>query len=111
MRVRTTFFHRPESPVDPAQLRVGATLTGPTIDAAREDRVTISLDEVPASLSRKLDAVEGLHVRWAARTAVAEPISPLLSRVSPGLHVLYTPVPGALEEQQYVAGTVFFSTL
>ncbi|CAK7269568.1 protease B nonderepressible form [Sporothrix epigloea] len=100
MRVRTTFFHRPESPVDPAQLRVGVTLTGPTIYAAREDRATISLDELPASLGRKLDAVQGLHVRWAARTAAAEPISPLFSRVSPGLHVLYTPVPSTSEEQQ-----------
>ncbi|CAK7220353.1 protease B nonderepressible form [Sporothrix bragantina] len=101
MRVRTTFFHRPESPVDPAQLRVGATLTGPTIDAAREDRVTISLDDVPATLARVLsDSVHELHVRWAARTAGTEPVSPLLSRISPGLHVFYTPLPGTSEEKQ-----------
>ncbi|CAK7268491.1 protease B nonderepressible form [Sporothrix epigloea] len=100
MRVRTTFFHRPESPVDPAQLRVGATLTGPTIEAAREDRVTVSLDEVPAALARVLGTTQELHVRWAARAAGAEPISPLFSRVSPGLHVSYVPAPGTSEEQQ-----------
>ncbi|KIH91841.1 protein pbn1 [Sporothrix brasiliensis 5110] len=74
MRQRTTFFHRPESPVDPALLRVvDATLTGPTIEAAREDRVTLGLDELPAALARLLaDNVHALHVRWAARTAGVE---------------------------------------
>ena len=110
MRVRTTFFHRPESPVDPAQLRVGATLTGPTIDAAREDRVTIGLDEVPPALARVLsDSVQELHVRWAARTPIAEPVSPLLSRVTPGLHVFYTPAPGTSEEKQCVIVLSVFS--
>ncbi|CAK7215658.1 protease B nonderepressible form [Sporothrix curviconia] len=110
MRVRTTFFHRPESPVDPALLRVGATLTGPAIDAAREDRVTISLDDVPPALARVLsDSVQELHVRWAARTAGAEPVGPLLSRVSPGLHVFYTPAPGTSEEKQDAVCTLLRS--
>lgn len=104
MRQRTTFFHRPESPVDPALLRlVDATLTGPTIEAAREDRVTLGLDELPAALARLLaDDVQELHVRWAARTAGAELVSPLLSRLSPGLHVFYTPATGTSEEKQWV---------
>lgn len=104
MRQRTTFFHRPESPVDPALLRlVDATLTGPTIEAAREDRVTLGLDELPVALARLLAGnVQDLHVRWAARTAGTELVSPLLSRVSPGLHVFYTPAPGTSEEKQYV---------
>lgn len=102
MRQRTTFFHRPESPVDPALLRLSdATLTGPTIEAAREDRITLVLDELPASLARLLaDGVQELHVRWTSRSAGGEPVSPLLSRVSPGLHVFYTPAPGTSEEKQ-----------
>lgn len=102
MRLRTTFFHRPESPVDPALLRLtDTTLAGPTIDAAREDRVTLGLDELPAALARLLAAdVQELHVHWAARTAGAELVSPLLSRLSPGLHVFYTPAAGASEQKQ-----------
>ncbi len=98
MRQRTTFFHRPESPVDPALLRLtDATLTGPTIEAAREDRVTLGLDELPPALARTLaETVQALDVRWAAPTAAAQPVGPLLSRVSPGLHVFYTPRDGAV---------------
>ncbi|KAL1912687.1 protease B nonderepressible form [Sporothrix stenoceras] len=103
MRQRTTFFHQPESPVDPALLRlVDATLTGPTIEAAREDRVTLGLDELPVELAGLLaNSVQDLHVLWAARAAGTELVGPLLSLVSPGLHVFYTPAPGTEEYKQY----------
>ncbi|OAA65742.1 protein pbn1 [Niveomyces insectorum RCEF 264] len=93
MRQRTTFFHRPQSPVDPALLHLtDAALTGPVVQAVREDRVTLALDELPAELRAFLgDDVQRLHVRWAGARADDEPVSPLFARLAPGLHVFYTP--------------------
>lgn len=92
MRMRTTFFPRPQSPVDPALLHLrDASLAGPTIEATREDRATLSLDQLPAELARILgDGVHELHIRWASPQPF-ETVSPLFARLAPGLHVFYTP--------------------
>lgn len=92
MRQRITFFPPPERPVDPALLHLTDTLLeGPAIEATREDRVTLALDQLPPDLARILaDGVHELHIRWASPAAY-ETVSPLFARVSPGLHVFYTP--------------------
>ncbi len=90
MRQRITFFTRPESPVDPALLSVTDTsLVGPQVEAAREDRITLALDELPADLQSLLASVHEIHIRWAAPSAYDAP-GPLLSRVAPGFHLFYT---------------------
>ncbi len=91
MRERVTFFHGPETPVDPAVLTItDTTLKGPDIEAAREDRITLALDELPPELRRVFTEAHEIHIRWAG-PAPYEPVSPLFSRVSPGLHLFYTP--------------------
>ncbi|KUI58774.1 Protein pbn1 [Cytospora mali] len=51
MRQRVTFLHKPEDGIDPALLKVtDSSLTGPSLKAAREDRVTLALEELPEEL-------------------------------------------------------------
>ena len=48
MRERITFVHSPEDAFDPSQLRLeNNTLHVSSLKAAREDRVTFSLQELP----------------------------------------------------------------
>jgi hypothetical protein len=91
MRQRITFLQRPEDSIDPKTLKVTKNAISTTnLKAAREDRVTFGLDELPQELYRVLKASHELHVRWASQVPY-ESIPPLVSRVSPGLHVFYTP--------------------
>lgn len=100
MRQRTTFFLRSENPLDPALLKATSKeLTGPVIDAQREDRLTLGLDELPLPLARVLTGdVKEFYVRWVAPTGPGEVVSPLLSHLSPGLHVFYTPSSGSSDK-------------
>lgn len=91
MRQRTTFIHKPGDAVNPEDLRiVDNSLTGPTIKAAREDRLTFALDELPSELQSILRPAHELHIRWS-RTTPYETVSPLVSRLPPGFHLFYTP--------------------
>lgn len=91
MRQRTTFFHRNEDAIDPASLKVsGRTLSGPDIKAVREDRFTLGLDELPAELQELLRLSQELYIRWTSPVPY-QAIGPWSSRLSPGLHVFYTP--------------------
>ncbi|KAJ0104338.1 hypothetical protein J7T55_011122 [Diaporthe amygdali] len=91
MRQRITFLHRPEDALDPASLAVTASsLTGPALHAAREDRITLALEELPEELRQVLQSCHELHIRWISSHPY-ETISPLCSRLSPGLHVFFTP--------------------
>ncbi|KAH6694007.1 PIG-X [Plectosphaerella plurivora] len=96
MRQRITFIHGPGNAVDPSALTITDTsITTPELSAAREDRITATLDELPASLSRLLRAASAeLHVKWVSPVAYTS-VSPLSSRMSPGLHVFVTPAKGA----------------
>ncbi|KAJ9154910.1 Protein pbn1 [Pleurostoma richardsiae] len=99
MRQRVTFIHDPQDAVDPASLNVGVSaVTGPVIKAAREDRVTLALEELPEELKQVLGSCHELHIRWASPNAY-ETVTPLLSRLSPGFHLFYTPhADGDMEE-------------
>ncbi|KAK7908364.1 hypothetical protein PG985_015667 [Apiospora marii] len=91
MRQRTTFFHRNEDAIDPASLKVsGRTLSGPDIKAVREDRFTLGLDELPAELQELLRLSQELYIRWTSPVPY-QAVGPWSSRLSPGLHVFYTP--------------------
>lgn len=52
MKERTTFVHGPGDPFDPKQLQLqNDTLTIKSLKAAREDRITLSLYELPQEVS------------------------------------------------------------
>jgi len=94
MRQRITFFHRPDGAVDPAALKISdLSLTGPDIPAAREDRITLALEELPGELQKILASTHELHIRWASPNTY-ESVGPLFSRISPGFHLFYTPQNG-----------------
>ncbi|KAM0436127.1 hypothetical protein ACHAPT_003019 [Fusarium lateritium] len=90
MRERVTFVHKDQD-LDPEALDIQeAGLIGPQIKAARQDKLTIPLDELPRELTDLLKDYESVHVRWASPLKL-ETLDPFVSRISPGLHVYYTP--------------------
>lgn len=91
MRQRTTFFHRNEDGIEPADLKITSdALTGPELTAIREDKITLGLHELPGELRELLGRSSELHLRWESpsRRDVTE-LWP--ARLSPGLHVFHTP--------------------
>jgi len=91
MRQRTTFFHHNDDGVEPADLKITIdSLSGPDLNAIREDKITLELQELPGDLRTLLAASSQLHLRWESpEPRKATELWP--SRVTPGLHVFYTP--------------------
>ena len=91
MRQRITFVQEPQDSIDPQLLKVTAnSISTGELKAAREDRITFGFDELPQELYRVLKASHELHIRWTSPHAF-NTIAPLVARLSPGLHVFYTP--------------------
>ncbi|KAK2030938.1 PIG-X-domain-containing protein [Colletotrichum zoysiae] len=91
MRQRITFIHKPGDGVPPESLEISdAGVKGPDISSVREERVTLALEELPSELSQLLSESHELHIRWASPWAY-DTVEPLVSRVSPGFHLFYTP--------------------
>lgn len=91
MRQRITFVHKPEDAIDPKSLKVSNnSISIEALNAAREDKVTFSHDDLPQDIQRVLKQSHELHIRYV-RSSYHEPVSPLLSQQSPGLHVYYSP--------------------
>lgn len=90
MKERVTFILPPGAQYDPSAIEIDADgVLGPRIPATREDRLTLSLDELPAPWSRILEtSFADLSVRWAGAHSY-EPLDPYSSRISPGLHLQY----------------------
>jgi hypothetical protein len=96
MRRRSTFFHAPQLDINPSQLQLsGNRFFITNLDAAREERLTIGLEELPRELVQVLEQAHEFHLHWATESNY-NTSTPLFSRVSPGLHISYTP----LREQQ-----------
>ncbi|RDL39308.1 Uncharacterized protein BP5553_03648 [Venustampulla echinocandica] len=92
MRQRITFLQKPEDSLDPRALKITTNaISTPALKAAREDRLTLGFDELPQELYRVLKATRELHIRWTSVDGYGS-IPPFVSRLSPGLHVLYTPL-------------------
>lgn len=90
MRQRITFLQEPQDSLDPKLLSVASSsISAKELKAAREERITLSLDELPQELYQLLKGSHELHIRWASPRK-CETIAPLVSRLSPGLHVFYT---------------------
>ncbi|KAL1845221.1 hypothetical protein VTK73DRAFT_857 [Phialemonium thermophilum] len=98
MRQRTTFIQKRGDAVDPVLLRVsGATLVGPEIQARREDRLSLALDELPPELQSLLRDVGQFSITWSA-SRYHDAGEPWAARVPPGLHVFYTPGTGKAKD-------------
>lgn len=92
MRERITFVHPQGADIDPKLLKVTKTeFQGPSVKTTREDRLTIGLDALPSELASLLQGYRDLNIRWASPLTY-DTIEPFTSRLSPGLHVFYTPV-------------------
>ncbi|KAF2823982.1 PIG-X-domain-containing protein [Ophiobolus disseminans] len=95
MKQRITYVVKDPDSFTPEQLGVqkhdvqgSFSVTG--VEAAKELRITLGLDELPSELSAAFQTWHELHVRWVSpEPYVSTP--PFTSRVSPGLHVLFTP--------------------
>jgi hypothetical protein len=91
MRQRITLLHQPEDAVDPASIEVTKdSFKVAGIKAAREDRITLGIDELPEEIHIVLKQSHELHIRHVNRIFY-ESIPPFLARLSPGLHVFYSP--------------------
>ncbi len=56
MNQRISFIHDADNPLDPSQLQLqNQTLHLKALEAAREDRLTISLYELPQEVSRNIE--------------------------------------------------------
>lgn len=92
MRQRITFLQDPADSIDPSKLEITSTsISTPELTAAREERITFGFDELPQELYKVLKASHELHIRWVTEK-VFETRAPLVARLSPGLHVFYTPL-------------------
>lgn len=95
MRQRITYLQEPNDSVDPKTLEVGeAHIKTKGLKAAREEKITFAFDELPRELHELLKAAYEVHVRWVSER-VYESRAPVVSRLSPGLHVFYTPQRGS----------------
>lgn len=92
MRRRTTYITDPCRAVNPKDIQVDGNqfLLG-AIKAAREERLTLGLNDLPKEVAEVLQDSHELHIRWAPEH-VFTTITPFLSRISPGLHLSYTPL-------------------
>ncbi|OQE39781.1 hypothetical protein PENCOP_c006G00656 [Penicillium coprophilum] len=92
MKRRITFIQRVDAGFDPEQaVLTASSLSVRNLDAAREDRITVGLDELPTELRTVLEQSHELHLRWASERPFGA-VTPFSSRVSPGLHLNYTPL-------------------
>ncbi|RSM17992.1 Protein PBN1 [Fusarium ambrosium] len=90
MRERVTFVHKDHN-LDPAALDIQeAGLSGPQIETVRQDKLTIPFDELPGELTDLFKDYDSVHIRWASPLKL-ETLDPFASRISPGLHIYYTP--------------------
>ncbi|KAL4870544.1 hypothetical protein BDV12DRAFT_55716 [Aspergillus spectabilis] len=92
MRRRITYIQPPHSPFHPSQTTLTPTdLTITTLDAAREERLTVGFEEVPSELWHVLRHTHQVHIRWVTENKY-EAVEPFSSRISPGLSVFYSPI-------------------
>ena len=91
MRQRITFIQQAEDSTNPESLKVttDSIVSTANVKGGREDRITFGFDELPQELYKVLKASHEIHVRWIGEKPY-DGIGPLVSRMSPGLHVFYT---------------------
>jgi hypothetical protein len=105
MRQRITFVHEPQDGIDPKSIGIHTnTLSFSGLKAAREDRITFALAELPRELGAALNRTQELHVRYVTPSSY-DSIPPFNSQLSPGLHVHYIPKLNARKDEKGVVFT------
>ncbi|KAH7087545.1 PIG-X [Paraphoma chrysanthemicola] len=102
MKQRITYVVTNPESFTPEQLGVASTETQDAftvrgVQAAKEHRFTFGLDELPSEVSTALQQWHELHIRWASPAPYTS-TPPFTSRVSPGLHVFFTPLKSTSED-------------
>ena len=98
MRRRVTFIRDHNTNFSPDELQISdERVSFAGLNAAREERLTLGLGELPEELQQVLRHAHEVHIRWASEY-VYEARAPYSSRISPGLHVFYTPLDGHSED-------------
>jgi hypothetical protein len=95
MRERVTYvLQKGESVFKPDQIETTKTsLAISNIEAIKEHHIVFSSPEIPPEIWRVLRNCHELHIRWSTAQSY-NLIAPYTSRVSPGLHVSFTPLQG-----------------
>ncbi|RKF72075.1 Protein pbn1 [Golovinomyces cichoracearum] len=92
MRHRTTLLFKSIDLIDPESILISKNslfLQSPK-KFAKEERISIGLDELPQELNQLLTSSKELNIRWVTEKEFEIEV-PLVSRLSPGLHIFYTP--------------------
>lgn len=91
MKQRSTFLVRDPAYSHPSNFGLTPTsLRIKAVPAAREDRLTFGVDELPAELRTVLRQCAEVHVRWTSRSPYTS-TSPYGARVPAGLSVFVVP--------------------
>lgn len=91
MRRRSTFIPSPGIDYDPSEVKINDQhLSFAGLKAAREEKLTLGLSELPEEIVQVLANSHEFHVRWVSE-APYQKSSPYLSSLPSGLHVRYTP--------------------
>jgi len=94
MRERITYIQKRGHSLEPSSLKFSSTeISGPDVQAVREERLTFALDELSSELRTLLKGSHELHIRWVSPVAY-NTVSPLLARLPPGFHLFFTPGTG-----------------
>ncbi|KAI1006612.1 hypothetical protein K3495_g1609 [Podosphaera aphanis] len=106
MRERTTYLFESDNLINPKDLKITNTslVSAHPVVAAKEEKVTFTAEELPTEIKEVLLLSSELHIRWVAQQSY-KTVSPWTSRISPGLHVFYTP------KDDIQSSTVVCSTL
>ncbi|KIW00708.1 uncharacterized protein PV09_07694 [Verruconis gallopava] len=93
MKQRITYIVKdPVQGYDPSNLKVTKTsLTVAALDGAKEHHITLGMHELPDELRELLTGSHELYVRWGSDRPY-EATAPYASRISPGLHVFFSPL-------------------
>ncbi|KAF3482393.1 pbn1 [Arthroderma uncinatum] len=91
MKTRLTYIYEGDNEFEPTQTALNDTaLSLRSLKAAKQERILFDYTELPHEIRQVLKKCRDLRIRWASERPYAA-VAPFSSRVSPGLHVVYTP--------------------
>lgn len=92
MRYRTTYLFPSGQLIDPKKLEINKNSISSVspVTIATEEKITFRLDELPSEIQRLQQISHEINIRWVSQSTY-EAIDPIVSSLSPGLHLFYTP--------------------
>ena len=102
MRQRITFIHEPQDAIDPKAFHItkeSLTLNG--LRAAREDKITLNLDDIPEHIKDFLETARELHIKHVQPSS-AKTLAPLDAQIASGLHVSFSGSSAWSQDSEYV---------